>query len=149
MEASTPRLPSKYLSLPLQLQFHRSYKTWGIIFIGPRYPWSASAQIYIFHIYTRPKFTQTQIYTRPIFTQPRFTQTHIFRETQIYTTQIYTKSKFTQPKFTQNPKLRDNCRTRFEDTRLECGLRLPKALRACEWFKCCTRLSVLYLTRGR
>merc|ERR1712208_171722 len=31
----------------------------------------------------------------------------------------------------------DNCRTRFEDTRLECGLRLPKALRA--WFECRTR----------
>ena len=31
----------------------------------------------------------------------------------------------------------DNCRTRFEDTRFECGLRLPKALRA--WFECRTR----------
>merc|ERR1712130_733216 len=31
----------------------------------------------------------------------------------------------------------DKCRTRFEDTRFECGLRLPKALRA--WFECRTR----------
>merc|ERR1712052_111462 len=31
----------------------------------------------------------------------------------------------------------DNCRMRFEDTRFECGLRLPKALRA--WFECRTR----------
>ena len=29
----------------------------------------ASPQIYIFHIYTRLKLTQTQVYTRPIFTQ--------------------------------------------------------------------------------
>merc|ERR1712130_1079948 len=31
----------------------------------------------------------------------------------------------------------DKCRTRFEDMRFECGLRLPKALRA--WFECRTR----------
>ena len=31
----------------------------------------------------------------------------------------------------------DNCRTRFEEKRFECGLRLPKALRA--WFECRTR----------
>ena len=31
----------------------------------------------------------------------------------------------------------DNCRTRFEDTRFEYGLRLPKALRT--WFECRTR----------
>jgi len=36
----------------------------------------------------------------------------------------------------------DNCRTRFEDTRFECGLRLPKALLA--WFKCCTPKIVLH-----
>ena len=32
----------------------------------------------------------------------------------------------------------DNCCTRFEYTRFKCGLRLPKALRACEWFECRT-----------
>ena len=55
-------------------------------------------QIYIFHIYTGPKFTQN----------PDLHGTHI------YTAQIYTnpfpyidskKPKFTQPKFTQNPNL--------------------------------------------
>ena len=58
----------------------------------------ALPQIYIFHIYTRPKFTQI----------PDLHGTHI------YTAQIYTnpfphldskKPKFTQLKFTQNPNL--------------------------------------------
>merc|ERR1712105_421591 len=44
-----------------------------------------------------------------------------------------------QPRDNVRPKhtLWDNCRTRFEDTRFECGLRLPKALWA--WFECRTR----------
>ena len=31
------------------------------------------------------------------------------------------------------------------DTRFECGLRLPKALRACEWFECRTRFECLFV----
>ena len=75
-------------------------------------------QIYISHIYTRPKFTfptftqnpdlhkpkftQTQIYTRPKFTQPsigipKFTQ---LKFTQNWT-QIYTDPNLHRPKFTQ------------------------------------------------
>ena len=47
-------------------------------------------QIYIFHIYTWPKFTQipnlhgTQIYTNPYFHNLKFTQPD-FTQTQIYT----------------------------------------------------------------
>ena len=40
------------------------------------------------------------------------------------------------------------CRTRFEDTRFECGLRLPKALRACESLECRTRFERWDLTKG-
>ena len=36
--------------------------------LAPRI-FTALPQIYIFHIYTRPKFTQSQIYTGPKFTQ--------------------------------------------------------------------------------
>ena len=63
-------------------------------------------QIYIFHIYTRPKFTQIpNLHRTQIYTNPDLHGTHI------YTAQIYTnpfshidskKPKFTQPKFTQN-----------------------------------------------
>ena len=66
-------------------------------------------QIYIFHIYTRPKFTQIpNLHRTQIYTNPDLHGTHI------YTAQIYTnpfpyidskKPKFTQPKFTQNPNL--------------------------------------------
>ena len=34
------------------------------------------------------------------------------------------------------------------DTQFECGLRLPKALRACEWLECCTRFERWDLTKG-
>ena len=40
----------------------------------------------------------------------------------------------------------DNCRTRFEDTWVECGLRLPKALRA--WFECRTRFTAQFTKGG-
>ena len=73
-------------------------------------------QIYIFHIYTGPKFTQipdllriqiytnpdlhgTHIYTAQIYTNP-FPCIHVYidsKKTQIYTTQIYTKPEFTHP----------------------------------------------------
>ena len=66
-------------------------------------------QIYIFHIYTWPKFTQIpNLHGTQIYTNPDLHGTHI------YTAQIYTnpfphidskKPKFTQPKFTQNPNL--------------------------------------------
>ena len=69
----------------------------------------ALPQIYIFHIYAGPKFTQiTDLHGTQIYTNPDLHGTHI------YTTQIYTnpfphidskKPKFTQPKFTQNPNL--------------------------------------------
>ena len=58
------------------------------------------SQIYIFHIYTRPKFTdptftQNPDLHKPKFTQLRFTQNKIYTalhwHTYIYTTQIYTK----------------------------------------------------------
>ena len=69
------------------------------------------AQIYIFHIYTRPKFTdptftQNPDLHKPKFTQLRFTQNQIYTalhwHTQIYTTQIYTKlnPNLHRPKFT-------------------------------------------------
>ena len=57
-------------------------------------------QIYIFHIYTGPKFTKPTFTQNPDlhklkFTQLRFTHTQIYTDpywhTQIYTTQIYTK----------------------------------------------------------
>ena len=57
-------------------------------------------QIYIFHIYTGPKFTKPRFSQNPDlhqlkFTQLRFTHTQIYTapywHTQIYTTQIYTK----------------------------------------------------------
>ena len=60
----------------------------------------ALPQIYIFHIYTRPKFTKPTFTQNPDlhklkFTQLRFTHTQIYTaqywHTQIYTTQIYTK----------------------------------------------------------
>ena len=57
----------------------------------------ALPQIYIFHIYTGPKFTQipdlhgTHIYTG-LFS-------HIDPKKQIYTNQLYTKPKFTQNLF--------------------------------------------------
>ena len=70
---------------------------------------SVAPQIYIFHIYTRPKFTQIpNLHRTQIYTNPDLHGTHI------YTAQIYTnpfpyidskKPKFTQPKFTQNPNL--------------------------------------------
>ena len=70
------------------------------------------AQIYIFHINTRPKFTdptftQNPDLHKPKFTQLRFTQNQIYTalhwHTQIYTTQIYTKlnPNLHRPKFTQ------------------------------------------------
>ena len=69
----------------------------------------ALPQIYIFHIYAGPKFTQiTDLHGTQIYTNPDLHGTHI------YTAQIYTnpfphidskKPKFTQPKFTQNPNL--------------------------------------------
>ena len=70
------------------------------------------AQIYIFHIYTRlkftdPTFTQNPDLHKPKFTQLRFTQNQIYTalhwHTQIYTTQIYTKlnPNLHRPKFTQ------------------------------------------------
>ena len=34
------------------------------------------------------------------------------------------------------------------DTRFECGLRLPKALRACEWFECRTRFECSLPNQG-
>ena len=61
---------------------------------------SALPQIYIFHIYTRPKFTKPTFTQNPYlhklkFTQLRFTHIQIYTapywHTQIYTTQIYTK----------------------------------------------------------
>ena len=65
----------------------------------------ALPQIYIFHIYTRPKFTQIpDLHGTQIYTNPDLHGTHI------YTAQIYTnpfshidskKTKFAQPKFTQ------------------------------------------------
>ena len=71
--------------------------------------WLVAPQIYIFHIYTRPKFTQIpNLHRTQIYTNPDLHGTHI------YTAQIYTnpfpyidskKPKFTQPKFTQNPNL--------------------------------------------
>ena len=71
--------------------------------------WKALPQIYNFHIYTGPKFTQIpDIHWTQIYTNPDLHGTHI------YTAQIYTnpfphidskKPKFTQPKFTQNPNL--------------------------------------------
>ena len=67
---------------------------------------------------------------------------------QIYIFILYPGPKFTQPKFTQNPKLRDDCRTQFKDTRFECGLRLPKALWACEWFECRTRFECILPNQG-
>ena len=60
----------------------------------------ALPQIYIFHIYTGPKFTKPTFTQNPDlhklkFTQLRFTHTQIYTaqywHTQIYTTQIYTK----------------------------------------------------------
>ena len=70
------------------------------------------SQIYIFHIYTRPKFTdptftQNPDLHKPKFTQLRFTQNQIYTalhwHTHIYTTQIYTKlnPNLHRPKFTQ------------------------------------------------
>ena len=66
-------------------------------------------QIYIFHIYTGPKFTQIpNLHGTQIYTNPDLHGTHI------YTAQIYTnpfphldskKPKFTQPNFAQNPNL--------------------------------------------
>ena len=90
------------------------------VYVGP-----ASPRIYIFHIYTRPKFTQTphlhqtQIYRNPDLHRCKYGSgapdpylhspdlhkpifARRFQETQIYTTQINTKPKFTQPKFTQS-----------------------------------------------
>ena len=69
-------------------------------------------QIYIFHIYTGPKFTKPTFTQNPDlhklkFTQLRFTHTQIYTaqywHTQIYTTQIYTKlnPNLHRPKFTQ------------------------------------------------
>ena len=61
---------------------------------------TVAPQIYIFHIYTGPKFTKPTFTQNPDlhklkFTQLRFTHTQIYTaqywHTQIYTTQIYTK----------------------------------------------------------
>ena len=78
------------------------------IFDMPNF-YRVAPQIYIFHIYTRPKFTQIpNLHRTQIYTNPDLHGTHI------YTAQIYTnpfpyidskKPKFTQPKFTQNPNL--------------------------------------------
>ena len=78
-------------------------------------------QIYIFHIYTGPKFTKPTFTQNPDlhklkFTQLRFTHTQIYTaqywHTQIYTTQIYTKlnpnlqrHKFTLCQTVQSAKL--------------------------------------------
>ena len=66
------------------------------------FPHLHQTQIYISHIYTEPRFTQTQIYTNPDLHQ---TQIYIALHwhTQIYTTQIYTKlnPNLHIPKFTQ------------------------------------------------
>ena len=69
----------------------------------------ALPQIYIFHIYTGPKFKQIlDLHGTQIYTNPDVHGTHI------YTAQIYTnrfphldskKPKFTQPNFAQNPNL--------------------------------------------
>ena len=61
---------------------------------------TVNTQIYIFHIYTRPKFTDPTFTLnpdlhKPKFTQLRFKQNQIYTalhcHTHIYTTQIYTK----------------------------------------------------------
>ena len=71
-------------------------------------------QIYISHIYTRPKFTFPTFTQNPDLHKPKFTQTQIYTRPKFTQTQIYTnpfldiyfnKPKFTQPKFTQNPNL--------------------------------------------
>ena len=68
------------------------------------YAWSTQVlpQIYISHIYTEPRFTQTQIYTNPDLHQTQI-YTALHWHTQIYTTQIYTKlnPNLHRPKFTQ------------------------------------------------
>ena len=51
---------------------------------GPAPLYAAVAQIYIFTIYPRPKFTKNLIYPRPkfthlqIYTRPKFTQNQIY-----------------------------------------------------------------------
>ncbi len=66
------------------------------------FPHLHQTQIYISHIYTEPRFTQTQIYTNPDLHQTQI-YTALHWHTQIYTTQIYTKlnPNLHRPKFTQ------------------------------------------------
>ena len=88
-------------------------------------------QIYIFHIYTGPKFTQNpDLHGTQIYTNPDLHRTHIYTA-QIYTNpfshidskkpkftqpKIYTKPKFTQPNFTQNPNLHKTFSSNFAQT---------------------------------
>ena len=66
------------------------------------------AQIYIFALYTRPKFTQPTFTPNPNLHKPKFTpdpNLHAPRFTppQIYKTQIYTNPDIHSLHFTQNP----------------------------------------------
>ena len=66
------------------------------------------AQIYIFALYTGPKFTQPTFTQNPNLHNPKFTQdpnSHAPRFTppQIYKTQIYTNPDIHSLKYTQNP----------------------------------------------
>ena len=66
------------------------------------------AQIYIFALYTGPKFTQPTFTQNPNLHNPKFTQDpnlHAPRFTppQIYKTQIYTNPDIHSLKYTQNP----------------------------------------------
>jgi len=67
----------------------------------------------------------------PKFTFPTFTP-----DPNLHTPHIYTRPKFTQTQ--KAPRVWFECRTRFEDTRFECGLRLPNSNVACG--SKCTRL---------
>ena len=69
---------------------------------------TVDAQIYIFALYTGPKFTQPTFTQNPNLHNPKFTQDpnlHAPRFTppQIYKTQIYTNPDIHSLKYTQNP----------------------------------------------
>ena len=116
-------------------------------------------------IYTTPNLHRPQIYTTPDlhnlkFTKPTFTQTQIYTASIIHKAQIYTDPNFTTPKFASNKAKHfftlcklgaiqfGRVSQALVDTRFECGLRLPKALRACESLECRTRFERWDLTKG-
>ena len=106
--------------------------------------------------FTPPQIYKTQIYTKPDIHSLNFTQnpnlhSPKFTQSQIYNTKICIKFRPNISfKGKDNPILAelDPIFHKLVDTRLECGLRLPKALRACESLECRTRFERWDLTKG-